>query len=54
MNGADGIGTAWMTKLPNYNPREIVENIKRLIAGEECRPMVSKFCIIQFVERCFM
>jgi DNA gyrase/topoisomerase IV subunit A len=25
VNGADGIGTGWMTKIPNYNPREIVE-----------------------------
>jgi DNA topoisomerase-2 len=24
VNGADGIGTGWMTKIPNYNPREIV------------------------------
>ena len=21
VNGADGIGTGWMTKIPNYNPR---------------------------------
>jgi DNA topoisomerase-2 len=25
VNGADGIGTGWMTKIPNYNPREIVQ-----------------------------
>jgi DNA gyrase/topoisomerase IV subunit A len=25
VNGADGIGTGWMTKIPNFNPREIVE-----------------------------
>ncbi len=24
VNGADGIGTGWMTRIPNYNPREIV------------------------------
>ncbi|XP_071449060.1 DNA topoisomerase 2-alpha [Hetaerina americana] len=34
VNGADGIGTGWMTKIPNYNPREIIANIKRLLDGE--------------------
>ena len=24
VNGADGIGTGWMTRIPNYNPRQIV------------------------------
>ena len=27
VNGADGIGTGWMTRIPNYNPREIVKVI---------------------------
>lgn len=40
VNGADGIGTGWMTKIPNHNPREIIDNIKRLIHGEEILPMV--------------
>lgn len=40
VNGAEGIGTAWSTKVPNYNPREIVENIRRMIRGEEPEPMV--------------
>ncbi len=22
VNGADGIGTGWMTKIPNFNPRQ--------------------------------
>lgn len=34
-NGAQGIGTGWSTNIPNYNPREIVKNVKRLIAGEQ-------------------
>ena len=41
VNGADGIGTGYMTKIPNYDPREIAENIKRMIAGEEPDMMVS-------------
>lgn len=35
VNGADGIGTGWMTKIPNYNPREIMDNLKRMINGTE-------------------
>ena len=40
VNGADGIGTGWMTKIPNYNPREIVDNLRRMMVGDEPRPMV--------------
>ncbi|XP_066992213.2 DNA topoisomerase 2 isoform X2 [Anabrus simplex] len=40
VNGADGIGTGWMTKIPNYNPREIVQNLMRMIDGEDPVPMV--------------
>ncbi|CAG2164860.1 unnamed protein product [Oppiella nova] len=34
VNGAEGIGTGWSTKIPNYNPRDIVENLRRMIRGE--------------------
>jgi DNA topoisomerase-2 len=40
VNGADGIGTGWMTKIPNFSPREIVENVRRMIEGEEPLPML--------------
>ncbi|ELU41451.1 DNA topoisomerase 2 [Rhizoctonia solani AG-1 IA] len=39
INGADGIGTGWSTSIPNYNPRDIVDNIKRLMNGEPQVPM---------------
>ncbi|KAH9638562.1 hypothetical protein HF086_000963 [Spodoptera exigua] len=39
VNGAEGIGTGWSTKIPNYNPRDIVENIRRMLDGEEPKPM---------------
>lgn len=39
VNGSEGIGTGWSTFVPNYNPRDIVENIKRLIADEPMLPM---------------
>lgn len=35
VNGAEGIGTGWSTFIPNFNPRDIVDNLRRLIAGEE-------------------
>lgn len=48
VNGAEGIGTGWSTKVPNYNPREIVENIRRLIKRQPMVPMVNfiKFLLI--------
>ncbi|XP_055952312.1 DNA topoisomerase 2-alpha-like [Argiope bruennichi] len=39
VNGAEGIGTGWSTKVPNYNPRDLVKNIYRLLDGEEPLPM---------------
>ena len=40
-NGCEGIGTGYSTTVPNYNPREIVANIRRLMNGLEPTPMVS-------------
>ncbi|KAF2905680.1 hypothetical protein ILUMI_00490 [Ignelater luminosus] len=40
VNGADGIGTGWMTKIPNYNPREIVQNLRIMLDGDEPVPMI--------------
>ena len=34
MNGAEGIGSGWSTSIPNYNPRELVEIIKKKLDGE--------------------
>lgn len=34
INGADGIGTGWSSQIPNYSPEDIVENLKRRMAGE--------------------
>ncbi|KAI5181369.1 DNA topoisomerase II [Nematocida sp. AWRm80] len=39
VNGAEGIGTGWSTSIPSYNPREITENILRMIRGEEPQEM---------------
>ncbi|KOB77742.1 DNA topoisomerase 2 [Operophtera brumata] len=39
VNGAEGIGTGWSTKIPQYNPRDIIQNLRRLLDGEEPKPM---------------
>lgn len=43
VNGAEGIGTGWATKIPNYNPREIVHMIFDMLNGkslDELKPLV--------------
>lgn len=39
INGAEGIGTGWSTYIPNYNPREVSANIRRLLDGQELAVM---------------
>ncbi|CAB3247791.1 unnamed protein product [Arctia plantaginis] len=39
VNGSEGIGTGWSTKIPNYNPRDICENLRRMLDGDEPKPM---------------
>eukprot|EP00730_Choanoeca_flexa_P005957 TRINITY_DN12057_c5_g1_i1.p1 TRINITY_DN12057_c5_g1~~TRINITY_DN12057_c5_g1_i1.p1 ORF type:complete len:1050 (+),score=467.07 TRINITY_DN12057_c5_g1_i1:440-3151(+) len=39
VNGSDGIGTGWSSTVPNYNPREVVQNLLQLISGREMEPM---------------
>ncbi|KAG8785302.1 DNA topoisomerase 2 [Serendipita sp. 397] len=43
VNGADGIGTGWSTSIPNYNPVDIVANLRRLMKGDEQEPMAPWF-----------
>ena len=40
VNGAEGIGTGWSTKIPNYDVREIINNLKRMLDGEQPLTMV--------------
>lgn len=40
VNGADGIGTGWSTFIPNYNPRDIVRNIRKMLRGEKMADML--------------
>ncbi|CAG5908755.1 unnamed protein product [Menidia menidia] len=43
VNGAEGIGTGWASKIPNYDIREIINNIHRLLDGEEPLPMLPNY-----------
>ncbi|XP_078281099.1 DNA topoisomerase 2-alpha [Rhinoraja longicauda] len=43
VNGADGIGTGWACKIPNYDVREIVNNIRRLLDGDDLVPMLPNY-----------
>ena len=40
VNGCSGIATGWSTDIPNFNPRDVIENIRRRIRGEALLPMV--------------
>ncbi|XP_060111232.1 DNA topoisomerase 2-alpha [Heteronotia binoei] len=39
INGAEGIGTGWSCKVPNFDVREVVNNLRRMLDGEEPLPM---------------
>ncbi|KAF7456067.1 putative DNA topoisomerase 2 [Cryptosporidium felis] len=39
VNGTDGIGTGWSSSVPNYNPKDIIANLKRVLRGEIMQPM---------------
>jgi len=43
INGADGIGTGWSSSIPNYNPEEIVKNLKLLMENQPMEPMQPWF-----------
>jgi DNA topoisomerase II len=35
VNGAEGIGTGWSSNVPQYNPLDLIEQIKRKLLGKE-------------------
>uniref|UniRef100_A0A8D0DLJ7 DNA topoisomerase 2 n=1 Tax=Salvator merianae TaxID=96440 RepID=A0A8D0DLJ7_SALMN len=43
INGAEGIGTGWSCKIPNYDVREVVNNIRRMLDGAEPQPMIPSY-----------
>ena len=41
VNGSDGSGAGWTTRVPNHDIREVVANCERMIDGLEPFPMVG-------------
>ncbi|KAK9455436.1 DNA topoisomerase [Dipodascopsis uninucleata] len=39
VNGTEGIGTGWSTSIPNYNPLDIINNLRRLMDNDNMVPM---------------
>jgi len=39
INGAEGIGTGWSTFIPQHNPRDVVTNIRNMMASKAYIPM---------------
>nr|ADZ31963.1 alpha DNA topoisomerase II [Trypanosoma rangeli] len=39
VNGTSGIGTGFATNIPNYSPLDVIDNLMRLLRGEEVQPM---------------
>ncbi|KAK1933293.1 putative DNA topoisomerase II [Babesia divergens] len=40
VNGSEGIGTGFSSQIPNYNPYNIISNLKLYLNNEEMKPMV--------------
>ncbi|MEQ2239902.1 DNA topoisomerase 2-alpha [Ilyodon furcidens] len=43
VNGTEGIGTGWASKIPNYDIREIITNLHRMLNGQEPLPMLPNY-----------
>jgi len=43
INGTEGIGTGYSSKLPPYNPIDVVNNLRRMLKGEEPIEMIPWF-----------
>ena len=39
INGTTGIGTGWSSSIPQFNPADIISNIRLLMNGLEIEPM---------------
>lgn len=43
INGAEGIGTGWSTKVPNYDIHEVIANLRRMLDGVDPLPMLPSY-----------
>lgn len=40
INCCDGIGSGFKCSVPNYHPKHVIDNVRRLLAGEDVNEMV--------------
>ncbi|RXM31863.1 DNA topoisomerase 2-alpha [Acipenser ruthenus] len=43
LNGAQGIGTGWACHIPNFDVREVINNVRRMLDGDEPLPMLPSY-----------
>lgn len=43
VNGLEGIGTGWSTSIPPFNPKDIVDNLRRMMDGDDLVEMAPWF-----------
>ena len=43
VNGSTGIGTGWSTDIPSFNPKDLIDNIKKYISGKEMIDMIPYY-----------
>jgi DNA topoisomerase-2 len=43
INGSEGIGTGFSTNIPMYNPKDVIENLNRLLENKTLKPLVPWF-----------
>ncbi|XP_058862634.1 DNA topoisomerase 2-alpha-like [Acipenser ruthenus] len=43
LNGAEGIGTGWACRIPHFDVREVINNMRRMLEGEEPLPMLPSY-----------
>lgn len=43
VNGAEGIGTGWSTKVPNFSIHEVINNLRRMMDGVDPLPMSPSY-----------
>jgi len=43
LNGVSGIGTGWSTNIPNFNPLDVIDNIRRVMSNQEMVEMIPYY-----------
>ena len=43
VNGADGIGTGWSSRVPNFDPLAICNYLRSMLKGEDVEELVPSF-----------